>query len=171
MRGVWRDNAAFLALHTQDPRTSMNDRFDLQFVSRELVDGVGLDYVAESYQVVKNDGTHTLGAAIDTSSDADPAVLAALMAASDHLPVVADYRVVPEPTVGVLLLISSIGLLRPRLLGLARREVLNQTLPCSMPALTGPGSGVILSATGSRPVSGPLGFNGSAKRADQCSSW
>ena len=81
--------------------------------------------------------------------------------------VVADYRVVPESTVGVLLLISSLELLRRRLLGLARYEVLNQPLPCSIPALTGLGSGVILSAIGSGPVSGPLGFNGPAKRADR----
>ena len=66
------------------------------------------------------------GAPIDTGTGADPADLAALMAASDHLPVVADYRVVPEPTVGVLLLISSLGLLRRRLLGRTRHEVLNQ---------------------------------------------
>ena len=90
----------------------MDDRFDLQLVSGELLDGAGLDYVAGSFQVFGNDGTHTIGAAIDTGTGADPAVLEALMIASDHLPVVADYRVVPEPTVGVLLLIGSLGLLR-----------------------------------------------------------
>ena len=137
----------------------MDDRFDLQLVSGELLDGIGLDYVAGSYQVFGNNGTHMLGAAIG----ADPAVLEALMLASDHLPVVAN----SEPTVGVLLLIHSLELLRRRLPGLARHEVLNQLLPCSIPALTGPGSGVILSTTGSRPESGPLGFNGSAKRTDR----
>ena len=74
-------------------------------------------------------GTHTLGAAIGTGTGADPAILAALMAASDHLPVVAEYRVVPEPTVGVLLLIGSLGLLRRRLLSRARHEVLNKSQP------------------------------------------
>ena len=94
--------------------------------------------------------------------------MAPLIAASNHLPLVADYRVVPEPTVGLLLLISSLGLLHA---AASLYEVLNQPLPCSIPALTGPESGVILSATGSAPVSGPLGFNGPAKRADQCSRW
>ena len=119
----------------------------------------------------RRDGAHMLGAPIDTGTGADPAVLEALMVTSDHIQVVAAYRVIPELAVGVLHLISSLGLLRRRLLGRARHEVLNQPLPCSIPALTGPGSCVILSATGSEPVSGPLGFNGSAKRADQCSSW
>ena len=37
--GEWRDNAAFLKLHTQNPRSNMDDRFDLQFVTGELTDG------------------------------------------------------------------------------------------------------------------------------------
>ena len=128
--GVWRDNTELLALHTQNPQVNMDDRFDLQLVSGELVDGIGLDYVLGSFQVFGNDGTHMLGAAIDTGTGADPAVLEALMAASDHLPVVAEYRVVPEPTVGVLLLISSPGLLRRRFFDRARHEMLSQSLPC-----------------------------------------
>ena len=60
--GVWRDNPAFLALHTQAPQVNMDDRFNVQIISRELVDGVGLDYVVGSFQVVGNNGTHTLGA-------------------------------------------------------------------------------------------------------------
>src|SRR6476620_8971164 len=31
--GDWFDNAAFKSLHSQDPRTTMNDRFDIQFAS------------------------------------------------------------------------------------------------------------------------------------------
>ena len=40
--GEWRDNATFPNFHTQDPRGNMDDRFDLQFVSGELLDDVGL---------------------------------------------------------------------------------------------------------------------------------
>ena len=69
-----------------------------------------------------------LGAANDTGSGADSADLAAPMAVSDHLPVVADYRVVQEPTGGVLL-ISSLESLRPRLLGRVRHELLSQSQP------------------------------------------
>ena len=41
--GDWRDNPAFLDLHTQDPGGSMDDCFDLQLLTDELADGVGLD--------------------------------------------------------------------------------------------------------------------------------
>ena len=104
----------------------MGDRFDLQLASGELLDGMGLDYVAESYPSCQKRRYPHARCGTDTGTGADSAVLAALMAASDHLPVVANYRVAPEPTVGVLLLISSLGSLRPRLLGRARHEVLNQ---------------------------------------------
>jgi len=96
--GQWRDNNDFKRLHSQDPGDSMDDRFDLQFVTGELLDGQGLDYIADSYRVFGNDGTHTLNAAISTGSGASGDVLAALESASDHLPVVADYEfVIPEP--------------------------------------------------------------------------
>ena len=94
--GEWRDNAAFLKLHTQNPRSNMDDRFDLQFVTGELTDGIELEYVADSFHVFANDGTHTLGAAINTNTGASSPVLSALISASDHLPVVADY-LIPEP--------------------------------------------------------------------------
>jgi hypothetical protein len=94
--GEWRDDAAFLDLHTQNPRSDMNDRFDLQFFTDELLDGTGLDYVADSFHVFANNGTHTLGAAIDTGTGASSTVLSALISAGDHLPIVADY-LIPEP--------------------------------------------------------------------------
>jgi len=89
--GEWRDNEAFKSLHSQDPRSAMDDRFDIQFVSGEFLDGKGLEYASGSYHVFGNNGTHTLNDAISTGSGASPAVLAALEAASDHLPIVADY--------------------------------------------------------------------------------
>ena len=92
--GNWRDNAAFKNLHTQDPRTAMDDRFDMQFGSGELFDGLGFEYVVGSYRVFGNNGTHTLNGSITTGTGASPAVLNALVAASDHLPVVADYQLV-----------------------------------------------------------------------------
>jgi hypothetical protein len=100
--GNWTDNPAFRSLHTQDPTGNMDDRFDLQFASGELFDGVGLEYVADSYHVFGNNGTHTLGGAITTGSGAAAAVLSALAAASDHLPVVADYEIrVSSPNVRI----------------------------------------------------------------------
>lgn len=92
--GEWSDNISFRSLHSQDPGASMDDRFDLHFASGELFDDVGIDYIDGSYRVFGNNGTHTLGSPITTGSGAAPAVLSALAAASDHLPVIADYDVI-----------------------------------------------------------------------------
>ena len=49
--GQWRDNAAFSKLHTQNPGAATDDRFDLMFVTEEMLDGTGIDYIANSYHV------------------------------------------------------------------------------------------------------------------------
>lgn len=92
--GAWNNNPAFKNLHTQDPQTTMDDRFDIQFASGEFFNGVGLDYVNNSYHVFGNNGTHTFDMPITTGTGASVAVLNALAAASDHLPVVADYQII-----------------------------------------------------------------------------
>ena len=89
--GDWRDNAAFIALHTQDPGSAMDDRFDLQFVTDEFLDGIGLDYIPDSFHVLGNNGTHTLNQPISTGVGASVSVLADLESGSDHLPIIADY--------------------------------------------------------------------------------
>jgi endonuclease/exonuclease/phosphatase family metal-dependent hydrolase len=91
--GYWRDNSAFRDVHTQDPRGNMDDRFDIFFATGELFDGAGIDYVDESARVFGNNGTHCLGCMISTGDAAWPGVLEALSVASDHLPVVADFRI------------------------------------------------------------------------------
>jgi endonuclease/exonuclease/phosphatase family metal-dependent hydrolase len=91
--GNWQDNAAFKSLHSQDPGGAMDDRFDIQFASGEFFDGTGVDYVNGSFHIFGNNGTHTLNDKIDTGTGASPTVLAALIAASDHLPAVADYQI------------------------------------------------------------------------------
>ena len=93
--GEWQDNETFKSLHSQNPRSPMDDRFDIQFVSGEFLDGKGLEYASGSYHVFGNNGTHTLNDSISTGSGASPTVLTALEDASDHLPIVADYRI-PE---------------------------------------------------------------------------
>lgn len=92
--GNWYNNAAFKSLHSQDPKTSMDDRFDIQFASGEFYDGIGVDYVTGSYHVFGNNGTHTFDGPITTGTGASTDVLNALFAASDHLPVVADYQLI-----------------------------------------------------------------------------
>ena len=102
--GTWHDNAAFRGLHTQNPKDptngggGMDDRFDFQLISGELLDGVGIDYVAASYRAFGNNGTHQLNQSITTGTGATPEVLAALASVSDHLPVVADYEIFPMRT-------------------------------------------------------------------------
>jgi endonuclease/exonuclease/phosphatase family protein len=78
--------------HSQDPRSSMDDRFDHQFLSEELNDGEGLSYIAGTCRSFGNNGTHTFDQPITTGSGASPEVLDALVGASDHLPVVVDYQ-------------------------------------------------------------------------------
>lgn len=113
--GAWRDNAAFLSLHTNDPAGPMDDRFDMQLISDELRDGVGLDFVPGSYRVIGNNGTHTLNGSILTGTGAPPDVLNALYNFDDHLPVMASYSFnVPEPTVMLAGVAFGVSALRRR---------------------------------------------------------
>jgi len=101
-------------IHTQSTRNSsigdggafggMDDRFDMQIVSSELLDGEGLSYIGpsstglealdDSYQAFGNDGFSYNDAINGTfvGRSQPAAVLNALHAFSDHLPVVADYQ-------------------------------------------------------------------------------
>lgn len=71
----------------------MDDRFDFQLISVELTDGNGIDYVAGSFRVFGNNGSHTLNSGITTGTGASTNVLNALANATDHLPVVADFEI------------------------------------------------------------------------------
>lgn len=93
--GSWTNNPVFKTVHSHST-SAMNGRFDFQFVTGELRDNAGLDYVAGSIHVFGNNGSHGFSGGIDTGTGASPTVLAALRAASDHLPVVADYAFVPN---------------------------------------------------------------------------
>ena len=86
--GEWRECAVFAALHTQNPGAAMDDRFDMMFATGELFDGTGLEYVADSYRVFGNDGSHTFNGAITSGTGAPSNILPALTNASDHLPIV-----------------------------------------------------------------------------------
>ena len=113
--GSWTNSSAYRDVHTQSPVTSavfpgqvtggLDDRFDFQLVTGEVLDGRGFDYISGSYWALGNTGTHSLNGALSTgsvsalqawlpgyTSQDSAAVIDALMAASDHLPVVADYQ-------------------------------------------------------------------------------
>lgn len=113
--GSWSNSASFKDVHTQSPATTavffgqvtggMDDRFDFQLVTDEVLDGRGFDYVGGSYWAFGNTATHSINQAITTGSAASlaavipghtssqaSAVLTALAQVTDHLPVVADYQ-------------------------------------------------------------------------------
>ncbi|MCI0681425.1 MAG: hypothetical protein L0Y71_04910 [Gemmataceae bacterium] len=100
--GDWHNNPAFLAIHTQattfaDPPGpgvggGMDDRFDFILASGELLDGAGFDYAAGSYRAYGNNGTHDFNGNISSGTGAAANILTALQNVSDHLPVVADFR-------------------------------------------------------------------------------
>lgn len=89
---TWLDNNAYRSIHTQNPAGPMDDRFDFQLVSGEMLDGEGMSIIPGSYRAFGNNGTHSLNGAITTGSGASATVLNALRQNSDHLPVVADYQ-------------------------------------------------------------------------------
>jgi hypothetical protein len=114
--GNWHNSSSFAAIHTQSPCVSssvsgtsncfagggMDDRFDFQLVTGELLDGAGLSYINNSYHTFGNNGS-TFNLDINSASNTVPLtgvtsytkaqVLSALHTVSDHLPVVADYQV------------------------------------------------------------------------------
>jgi hypothetical protein len=108
--GAWHDTAAFVDIHTQAPAVNpppgltgggLDDRFDFQLVSNELTDDFGFEYIDGTYHTFGNNGSVPLNGNINAAqSTALPGlpnrlqVLNLLTTVADHLPVVADYRVV-----------------------------------------------------------------------------
>ena len=113
--GAWSDSSSFRDVHTQSPVTTstftgqvtggLDDRFDFQLVTSALLDGRGFDSISGSYWAFGNTGTHSLNGPLSSGSVSalqarlpgysvqnTTAVIDALMGVSDHLPVVADYR-------------------------------------------------------------------------------
>jgi Dockerin type I domain len=109
--GNWHNNGSFAAVHTQSPCTAsvgncgviggMDDRFDFQLVTGELLDNAGLSYISGSYHAFGNNGS-TFNDDINNgntvtfpgvTSYTTTQVLNALHQATDHIPVVADYQV------------------------------------------------------------------------------
>ncbi len=118
--GNWHENAAYADVHTQSPCATncslvsggMDDRFDFQWVTDELMDGEGLSYIGptttnhtaatHSYHAFGNNGStfnNNINSANNTvtfpgvTSYTKNQILNALWGATDHLPVVADYQV------------------------------------------------------------------------------
>ena len=107
--GSWSNNSSYADVHTQSPCVSgclgapggMDDRFDFQLVTGELLDGEGLSYIGGSYHAFGNNGS-TFNDAINdggntyvfsgVTSFSKSRILNALHSVTDHIPVVADYQ-------------------------------------------------------------------------------
>jgi PEP-CTERM motif len=109
--GNWNNNAGLAAVHTQSPHDGsdglvtggMDDRFDFQIVSGELIDNEGVSYIPGSYRAFGNNGT-TFNQAVNAGSNTYPlsqSILDDLAHVSDHLPVVADYQLPASMSVSV----------------------------------------------------------------------
>ncbi|HEX6960528.1 MAG TPA: hypothetical protein VF175_01565 [Lacipirellula sp.] len=121
--GDWHNNFNFREVHTQSPTTSqryggqvtggLDDRFDFQLATGEMLDNEGLSYIADSYHTFGNNGT-TFNTDVDFGTNTyafnlvefDPQntrteLLTALASVSDHLPVIADYQLPAKMSVQV----------------------------------------------------------------------
>ena len=104
--GNWNNNASFIAVHTQNPRTAMDDRFDFQLATSEVLDGRGFASITNSYWAFGNTATHTFNGKINSGNSVSGLnafltnytaaqisnIFDSLIALSDHLPVVVDYQ-------------------------------------------------------------------------------
>jgi endonuclease/exonuclease/phosphatase family metal-dependent hydrolase len=111
--GSWNNSSLFRFIHTQDPTSQMDDRFDLILVNDDLFDGEGVDYLGDvatpfsrttfddpnhSYRSWGNDGS-TFDGPIRTTGNAmvGPTIAQALRDAPGgtlgHLPVFLDLLV------------------------------------------------------------------------------
>lgn len=129
--GTWSGVSTNRRIQTNDPRTGIDDRFDLFGLSSSLVDGIGTDYVGlagvpfstltwddpnHSYRVWGNDGQQAIGGPMTLSGNEmvgdllAQALLDASPATGGHLPVFLDLSfsssaAAPEPgTLGLLAL-------------------------------------------------------------------
>jgi len=100
--GSWHNNSSFANLHSQSPHDGssglvtggLDDRFDFQLLTGELLDNEGLSYISGSYHAFGNNGT-TYNQAVNSPGNTYPlnsGQLNALAHVSDHLPLVADYQ-------------------------------------------------------------------------------
>jgi hypothetical protein len=110
----WTNTSAFGTL-LSETATSLSFRDDMQLVTSSVVSSSGFQQVSGGLTVFGNNGTTAPGSSVNQASNTSLAdlsnassVLSALTTATDHLPVVADYRfaAVTEPNSLVLVLIG-----------------------------------------------------------------
>jgi len=116
--GSWNNNPVYAAVHTQSTRVNafgggagggLDDRFDFIFSSYEINNGYGLEYIEDSLIPFGNDGNHfNQSINAGTNSAVSPEIADALYEASDHLPVYADFNVIPSSQEIIIVTIPNI---------------------------------------------------------------
>lgn len=107
--GNWHNSSSFISIQSQAPAISppsgfvgggLNDRFDIQYVTDDMMSGEGVAYINGSYHTFMNNGSiplsHSINEASNTALPSLPnraGVLSALTTASDHLPLIVDYQI------------------------------------------------------------------------------
>jgi hypothetical protein len=93
-------NSAFVGAYTIST-TQLDARFDYEFNTAPSMDGHGFSLINGSYHVFGNNGTTPLNSAATFSNNtaASATVKSAIASASDHYPLVADYRLPAQMTV------------------------------------------------------------------------
>jgi len=94
--GEWHDNPDYAEIHTQSPRSGsnggMDDRFDFVITSFGINNSSGIEYVENSLTPFGNDGLHfNMGINDGTNYVVSGEIADALVSASDHIPVYADF--------------------------------------------------------------------------------
>jgi endonuclease/exonuclease/phosphatase family metal-dependent hydrolase len=95
--GNWTDTSSFVSLMSESA-TKLQYRDDFQFITAPMQNQPGLQIVSGTYTVIGNNGSIPLNGSVNQSTTLSDlsnrsAVLNALTTATDHLPIVADYKV------------------------------------------------------------------------------
>lgn len=105
INGSWNSNPAFAAASTYSP-TSLRTRLDMILISETLKDGLGMEYISDSFKIFGNDDGKHYGTAVNNSSkgtnywfEQDASLGASLINASDHLPIFADFNFIKHTNV------------------------------------------------------------------------
>jgi hypothetical protein len=113
--------AAYKSILTESTQTTFEYRDDLQMISSSIYNGTSsaLNYISGSEHAFGNNGSVATGSSYNTAANTDP-YKGVLYAATDHLPIVADYTLtsVPEPVMFGMLCGGGLLLLRRK-----RREI------------------------------------------------
>lgn len=103
--GSWHNNSSYSSIHTQSTRLinfgggstgGMDDRFDFILYTDDVLNGSNkVAYIPGSCEAFGNDGNHFNDALIDSpiNPNIPASVTNALYYMSDHIPVIADFRV------------------------------------------------------------------------------